>query len=157
MREIKFKAVMQRLLDGVMYVSDGYSSVSSFLSYLFDFENNRWDEFIEHITTEQRFVKLFPDDDEILKGWSHIENIQYTGLKDKNGVEIYEGYIVKFIPSGEYGKVTTFGKSQNLGIEWENSKTAFFTPMFYLGCESELEIIGNIYENKDILTHQNRN
>ena len=150
MREIKFKAVMERI-DGAIYVSDGYGAESSFLSYLFDFEDNRWDRFLEGIITEQRFVKLFPDDDEDVKGWSHIENIQWTGLLDKNDDEIYEGYIVKFIPSGEYGKVTTFGKSQNLGIEWEKSKTAFFTPMFYLGCETELEIIGNIYENKELL------
>ena len=150
MRDIKFKAVMERI-DGAIYVSDGYGADSSFLSYLFDFEDNRWDRFLEGIITEQRFVKLFPDDDEDVKGWSHIENIQWTGLLDKNDDEIYEGDIVKFIPSGEYGKVTTFGKSQNLGIEWENSKTAFFTPMFYLGCESELEIIGNIYENPELL------
>ena len=62
MREIKFRAVMQRL-DGVKYVSQAYS-IDNNLSYLFDFENNRWDIFLEMITTEERFVELFPDDDE---------------------------------------------------------------------------------------------
>lgn len=93
--------------------------------------------------------------DEMIYGMkNHLKLMQYTGLKDKNSIEIYEGDIVKFIPSGEYGLVTTFGSSQNLGIEWENSRTAFFTPMFYLGCESELEIIGNIYENPELLEQE---
>ena len=138
MREIKFKAVMQRI-DGDIYVSDGYGVDSSFLSYLFDFENNRWDRFIEGIITEQRFVKLFPDDDEDVKGWSHIENIQYTGLKDKNDVEIYEGDIV----------TDGVGKYKII----YDLKLAGYQPycIFRDDPENYCEVIGNIYENQELL------
>lgn len=144
MREIKFKAVMQRH-DETMYVSESYS-IDSGLSYLFDFENNRWDRFLEMITTEERFVKLFPDDDEYLNGWSHIENIQFTGLLDKNGKEIYEGDIVLW---------------QNSDGEKVKDKVVFYEGAFrmrnmsftlYDYTDSNIfEVIGNIYNNPELL------
>lgn len=147
-RTTKYKAVMQRQ-DGVMYVSQGYGLDSSFLSYLFDFENNRWDKFLETITTEEKFVKLFPDDDEDLKGWTHIENIQYTESNDKNNVEIYDGDILAGINGTINGIGWKFGnyivkyKNGNHNVpEWGNSENFNGTHWF--------EVIGNIYENPEL-------
>jgi hypothetical protein len=69
--------------------------------------------------------------------------MQYTGLKDKNGKEIYEGDIVKN-SSGELGE-----------IKWINKISSFEVDMFILGrqcMQDNLEIIGNIYEDPELLT-----
>ena len=141
MREIKFRAVMQRL-DGVKYVSQAYS-IDNKLSYLFDFEDNRWDKFLEMITTEERFVKLFPDDDEDLKGWSHIENIQYTNRKDKNNVEIYEGDIIK---GGVYLAYE---------VKWDHESNGWNICNEY-NIRTNYEVIGNIYENLELIKDINK-
>ena len=73
--------------------------------------------------------------------------IQYTGLKDKNGNEIYDGDIVIDKDGYKYK------------IEWSNDLAAFsfkgehcnFGRFNKAGIETdETEIIGNIYENPEL-------
>jgi uncharacterized phage protein (TIGR01671 family) len=67
--------------------------------------------------------------------------MQYTGLKDKNGVEIYEGDIVKSLGVSDY----CFGVRP---VEYIDSS---FTIKGYGLCERLVEVIGNIYENPELL------
>lgn len=78
-----------------------------------------------------------------------IELMQYTGLKDKNGVEIYEGDIVKAV-----------GYSA-IEVVYDKESCSFKMKVQYIGWEDllilssnktpHLEVIGNIYENPELL------
>lgn len=69
---------------------------------------------------------------------------QYTGLHDKNGKEIYEGDIVKGtfygFPMVEYDYI--------FQIYWDEKEKGFMANYFE---PSECEVIGNIYENPELL------
>lgn len=72
---------------------------------------------------------------------------QYTGLKDKNGKEIYEGDIT-YHSAHEVQSIIT----------WHDTHICFAgfdkgTPYYYQVIdEKSLEVIGNIYENPELLT-----
>lgn len=79
-----------------------------------------------------------------------VDLMQYTGLKDKNGVEVYEGDIIRYNDSlnGPRSKMTVKfeGGSYTLDAYREGW-------CYELGsCLVEyVEIIGNIYENPELL------
>ena len=118
MREIKFRAFNKKYK--TMYKS---SSI-----YKIFFDNGSDDVETDDLVTHNK---------------EEIILMQYTGLKDKNGVEIYEGDIIKGTKENEYkGQSDVF-----FGYNWN------LQPFSYLGVwdMNKFEVIGNIYENKELL------
>lgn len=88
-----------------------------------------------------------------IEGFKHEKDfaiMQYTGLKDKNGKEIYEGDIVKIHwPSGSHAISKVGWDFSSWQLEGGGMIGNFKN--------NELEIIGNIFENPELLTPEDSN
>lgn len=82
-----------------------------------------------------------------------IELMQYTGKKDKNGFEIYEGDIVKWGKDTELNERIAKVVFDELGVRFISVKngTFYLHSFIYADTKKHLEVIGNIYENADLL------
>ena len=104
------------------------------------------------VTTEYYLKELIDSDKyiDIECEWNSKikQELQYTGLKDKNGVEIYEGDVVRL------GEMHRTKDESNIGqIIWTKYQYAMDGDGFsLLLCNTkDVEVIGNIYENKELL------
>lgn len=84
------------------------------------------------------------------------ELVQFTGLHDKNGKEIYEGDIINVttVETCECGK-DTYDTFKNCEVKWLHTSHAAFgwrnNRWHTFEAGQEFEVIGNIYENPELL------
>lgn len=75
--------------------------------------------------------------------------MQYTGLKDRNGVEIYESNYVRFTKNNKFiGEGVVVFKDCCFHIHDDYELLRDTSAGHY-----ECEVIGNIYENPELLKH----
>ncbi len=101
-----------------------------------------WDEHNRLSHTDNEMETTVPLDEFI--GSSGVILMQFTGLKDSKGVEIYEGDVVSFRLSGEdrieevVWEEDCFHASQYKHEEWRTEW-------------NKMEVIGNVHENPELL------
>lgn len=115
-----------------------------------------WDDYrkrmsvVDRIYIDTKGVRLYDDFGEYWRDFRDAKLMQSTGIKDKNGKEIFEGDIVDY-------------KGRKAVVKWHGSYASFiyrfvdelqervseWHPLFL--AYYHFEIIGNIYENKELL------
>lgn len=108
---------------------------------------------VECINFREGTVTLNEGDNSVTDTLEMFQLMQYTGLKDKNGTEIFEGDILK-VDDGKYGGVVKFNdhdlsyviEDKTGGYGFVNGKVYDEWPEY-----RTYEVIGNIWENKDLL------
>ncbi len=148
-REIKFRAWSEKY--NVMFRVGGFSN----MNYPLDDEYN-------YVTIAGPSPEGMLD---ATPRMTTIDLMQYTGLKDKNGVEIYEGDVVRKVPEEWPSKLDEDPRtleqylhdmSRVSVVEYQRDRFCLVRDEQYKdrisgGQHGSIEVIGNIYENPELL------
>ena len=113
-----------------------------------DYENK------EIVTQQVYFENGLPDNRDIYcYDFDEIELTQSTGLKDKNGKEIFEGDILACETDDEVINLNIFWDEEHALFMFESKKYNEQEPLAELVENNTypFEIIGNVYENPELL------
>lgn len=131
MREIKFRAWDGERMGVVTSIHSGGNPMVQVVTDWQDGKGYHWR------------VRMWPVSD--------IKLMQFTGLHDKNGVEIYEGDMVKFIDT--YDNTMNEGLPMIGFVDFDNASFLIRSEVVshYRWTDYEVEVLGNIHENPDLL------
>lgn len=94
-------------------------------------------------------VTNFYCDWDFLKEEPHLIVDQYTGLKDCNGVKIFEGDIVR--DHNGVGEVQYSEKKASFKVNYHNGFSKWFIDYNLVGERESIKVIGNIHQNPELL------
>ena len=134
MREILFKA---KRLDNGEWVEGYYAK----LGY-----GNNTKHFIIQNVSLQEDISYFEDVEIDI-----YTLCQYTGLTDNNGQKIWENDICEMVYDGVVNTYVIVWDKDELDFKGTNGKEDYGGNFEYLGCCEEIIVIGNIFDNPDLL------